>query len=230
MLGAMAESPAVELRGVRKEYRSGEQRVLALDGIDLEIRPRSFVVVEGPSGSGKSTLLHLIGCIDRPTTGEVRIGGRNVGALGETGRARLRSQELGFVFQSHHLIPVLSARENVEYPLRIRKVGKREARRRAGELLDALGLRDEANRRPDELSGGQCQRVAIARALVGEPALVIADEPTANLDSQTGAEIIELMHSMIGRLGTAFVIATHDPEMAARAEVRHRLHDGRIEP
>ena len=142
----------------------------------------------------------------------------------------MRSERLGFVFQSHHLIPVLSARENVEYPLRIRKVGKREARQRAGELLDALGLRDEAGRRPAELSGGQCQRVAIARALVGEPALVIADEPTANLDSQTGAEIIELMHSMIGRLGTAFVIATHDPEMAARAEVRHRLHDGRIEP
>ena len=229
MVGAMVEFPAVELRGVRKEYLSGEQRVLALDGIDLQIRPRSFVVVEGPSGSGKSTLLHLMGCIDRPTIGEVRIGGQDVGVLGETERARLRSERLGFVFQSHHLIPVLSARENVEYPLRIRKVGKREARQRAGELLDALGLRDEAGRRPAELSGGQCQRVAIARALVGEPALVIADEPTANLDSQTGAEIIELMHSMIGRLGTAFVIATHDPEMAARAEVRHRLHDGRIE-
>jgi len=230
MVGAMVESPAVELCGVRKEYLSGEQRVLALDGIDLQIRPRSFVVVEGPSGSGKSTLLHLMGCIDRPTVGEVRIDGQDVGVLGETERARLRSQRLGFVFQSHHLIPVLSARENVEYPLRIRKVGKREARQRAGELLDALGLRDEADRRPAELSGGQCQRVAIARALVGEPALVIADEPTANLDSQTGAEIIELMHTMIGRLGTAFVIATHDPEMAARAEVRHRLHDGRIEP
>jgi putative ABC transport system ATP-binding protein len=215
-------------RGAAKRYELGETEVVALDGVDLEIGPGEFVAIAGPSGSGKSTLLHLLGALDSPDRGRVEVDGRDLATLSEGERTLLRRRRLGFVFQSFHLVPVLSALENVEYPLWIDDVPAAERRERSRELLRAVGLESRFDHRPARLSGGERQRVAIARALVHRPAAVLADEPTGNLDSANGAAIFELMLSVRRDLGTTFVLATHDPVLMARSPRRIDLRDGRV--
>ena len=219
----------VAVRNVSKTYRLGKTMVSALDGVSLTVAPGEFLAVAGPSGSGKTTLLNLIGCLDTPTFGEIEIDGEPVGALSAGQRADLRARKLGFVFQTFNLIPVLTAYENVEYALLVRRRGgDMGARVRAA--LDHVGLSERARHRPAELSGGQQQRVAIARALVGEPALVLADEPTANLDSRTGHEIIELMRRLNRERGTTFVFSTHDHRIMSAADRVLEISDGRLQP
>jgi putative ABC transport system ATP-binding protein len=226
----MAEDEVlVAASNISRDFRLGAAVVTAVREVSLNVKRGAFTVISGPSGSGKSTLLHLLGCLDKPTSGALYIAGQNVGALSDGELSGFRAQRLGFIFQNFNLIPVLSAWENVEYPLRINRIPRPESRKRAMELLAAVGLDRHAAHRPSQLSGGQCQRVAVARALVTRPALVLADEPTANLDSATGALIIDLMHDLQSRTGTAFVIATHDPMVASRAEQRVSMRDGRIE-
>ena len=213
-------------RGLRKTYRLGKVRVEAVRGVDLEIGEGERVVICGPSGSGKSTLLNLLGTIDEADGGELHIGGSDVASLGARGRTLLRRRALGFVFQTFNLLPVLSALENVAYPLWIDGVGSSEARRRASEVLASVGLESRAAHRPDALSGGERQRVAIARALVHAPRALLADEPTGNLDSATGAEILALFDRLHRERGAAVVLATHDPAIIAKAARVVRLHDG----
>jgi ABC-type lipoprotein export system ATPase subunit len=218
------------LEGVSRIYGSGPRAVTALADIDLEVRRGDFLAVVGPSGSGKTTLLNLLGCLDRPTRGSVLIGGRAVETLPAAARAAVRARHLGFVFQGFNLIPVLSAAENVEYPLLLRGgVAAVERGRRVRALLEALGLGELAGRRPAELSGGQQQRVAVARALAGDPDLVLADEPTGNLDSAAGQAVLELLVRRSAEQGTAVVVATHDPAVVRRARQAVRLIDGRLE-
>ncbi len=218
----------LETNDLSKEYQLGKTIVNAVRGVSLGIRSGAFTVISGPSGSGKSTLLHLLGCLDKPTTGSIRIAGQDVAAMSDRDLSMFRAKRLGFIFQTFNLIPVLSALENVEYPLRINQVPRAEARSRAMEMLEAVGLDKHAQHRPTELSGGQCQRVAIARALVNRPDLVLADEPTANLDSANGGVIMNLMHELKRKLKTAFVISTHDPMVAAQAEQKIVMHDGKL--
>lgn len=218
----------VSLRGVDKEYRLGETRVRALRGVDFEIASGEFVAVWGPSGSGKTSLLNLIGVIDDPTAGTVTVAGEDTAGLSENRKAELRNRRIGFIFQSFNLVPVLSALENVMLPLQIRGAGTREARERAQQRLAEVGLADFVGHRPDKMSGGQRQRVAIARALVTEPDLVIADEPTANLDSDTSHRIIELMRRLNDAEGTTFVFSTHDPRLLDQVKRLVRLEDGKI--
>jgi putative ABC transport system ATP-binding protein len=215
-------------RAAARRYELGETEVVALDGVDLEIRAGEFVAIAGPSGSGKSTLLHLLGALDTPDRGSVAIEGRDLALLSERERTLLRRRRLGFVFQSFHLVPVLSALENVEYPLWIDDVPAAERRERARKMLAAVGLDNRLGHRPDRLSGGERQRVAIARALVHRPVAVLADEPTGNLDSANGAAIFELMLSVRRELGTTFVLATHDPTLMASSPRHVELKDGRI--
>jgi putative ABC transport system ATP-binding protein len=218
---------AVQLVDVHKDYELGATRVPALRGVSLAIEPGEFVAVAGPSGSGKSTLLNLVGCLDHPTAGKVVVGDADVARLNDDALSDLRSRTIGFIFQTFNLIPVLSALENVEFPLLFRSAG-RDTRSRAQEALAAVGLDEFGRHRPDELSGGQRQRVAVARALVTDPAIVLADEPTANLDSVTGEAIIALMLEINRRQGTTFVFSTHDPRVMAHANRVVRLADGRI--
>jgi putative ABC transport system ATP-binding protein len=222
-------SMLVEATHLTKEYTLGRTVVPALRGVSLEIRRGAFAVLAGPSGSGKSTLLNLLGCLDHPTTGSVRIAGQDVSRLTDAELSAFRAKRLGFIFQSFNLVPVLSCYENVEYPLRLNRVSRSEARQRTMAMLEAVGLINHAKHRPGELSGGQRQRVAIARALVTGPDLVLADEPTANLDSVTGERIVDLMREMQRLSGTAFLIATHDPMVTSHAEERMKIHDGRFE-
>lgn len=219
----------VEAKELSKDYHLGKSIVTALRGVSLNIYRGSFVVIAGPSGSGKSTLLNLLGCLDHPTSGTIHIAGQDVAQLGDKDLAAFRAKRLGFIFQSFNLIPVLSAYENVEYPLRLNHVPRAEAAQRTSEMLEAVGLAGHAKHRPAELSGGQCQRVAVARALVTRPDLVLADEPTANLDSVTGARIVDLMREMQKKSGTAFLLSTHDPMVVALAEEKHTLRDGRLD-
>jgi len=225
---ADAAASAVRLHDAAKTYRTGDVEVPALRGITLDIPYHRFSMVVGASGSGKSTLLNLIGCIDAPTRGTVEVCGVNVGALEDDALADFRAKNIGFIFQTFSLVPVLSAYENVEYPLVL--VGMREAERRerTNEVLEAVGLRAHAHRRPNELSGGQRQRVAIARALVKAPQVVLADEPTANLDSETGASIIELMKRVQAQSRTTFVFATHDPQLMSAADEVFVIRDGTL--
>ena len=217
----------VAVNDVSKTYHLGKVAVTALAGVSLTVEAGEFLAVAGPSGSGKTTLLNLIGCLDTPTRGEIVIDGTPVGALSAGRRAELRARKLGFIFQTFNLIPVLTAHENVEYPLLIhRHAGDVTGRVRAA--LEQVGLADRGRHRPPELSGGQQQRVAIARALVTEPALVLADEPTANLDSQTGHEIIDLMRRLNRERGTTFVFSTHDPRIIAAAGRVLEISDGRL--
>lgn len=218
----------VSLRGVEKEYRLGETRVRALRGVDFEIAAGEFVAVWGPSGSGKTSLLNLIGVIDDPTDGTVTVAGEDTAGLSENRKAELRNRRIGFIFQNFNLVPVLSALENVMLPLQIRGVGTREAKERALARLAEVGLAEFVGHRPDKMSGGQRQRVAIARALVTEPDLVIADEPTANLDSDTSHRIIELMRRLNDAEGTTFVFSTHDPRLLDQVKRLVRLEDGKI--
>ena len=219
----------VEATDLTKEYTLGRTVVPALRGVSLEIRKGAFAVLAGPSGSGKSTLLNLLGCLDHPTTGSIRIAGQDVSHLADAELSAFRAKRLGFIFQSFNLVPVLSCYENVEYPLRLNRVPRSEAKQRTLAMLEAVGLANHARHRPGELSGGQRQRVAIARALVTGPDLVLADEPTANLDSVTGERIVDLMREMQRLSGTAFLIATHDPMVTSHAEERMKIHDGRFE-
>jgi putative ABC transport system ATP-binding protein len=220
--------PVLEAEGLAKTHRLGETEVPALRRASLRIDRREFCVLSGPSGSGKSTLLHLLGLLDRPDAGEIRMQGQRVAHGDERTLDRLRRDHLGFVFQQFNLVPVLSALENVELPLYESGLGARARREKAADLLAAVGLADRLGNRPHQLSGGQQQRVAIARALVRDPALVLADEPTANLDSRTSEALLDLLHSLQQRCATSFVVATHDPRVMARAQRVVRLVDGEI--
>ncbi len=221
-------APAVRLTEVTKTYHAGSVEVAALRGISFDIPPHSFSMVVGPSGSGKTTLLNLVGCIDAPTTGTVEVCGERIGELKDNALTDFRARNIGFVFQGFSLVPVLSAYENVEYPLLLIGVPAAQRRERTLAMLEAVGLKDQSRQRPNELSGGQKQRVAIARALVKEPTLVLADEPTANLDSETGAAIIDLMHRVQTRFNTTFVFSTHDPHLMSHADETFAIRDGRL--
>jgi putative ABC transport system ATP-binding protein len=220
----------ITLRGLCKEYRLGKTSVHALRDVDLEIESGSFVCVAGPSGSGKTTLLNMIGLIDIPTSGTVHVGGEDIQGLAEKFRTRYRSRTLGFIFQSFNLLPVLDVFENIHLPLILhRELSAEEKKRRVVEMVEAVGLADHVRHKPFELSGGQRQRVAIARALVTHPRIVLADEPTANLDSRTGAEVLDLMVRINAERGTMFIFSSHDPRVMERAARVIRLHDGEIE-
>ncbi|MDP7115268.1 MAG: ABC transporter ATP-binding protein [Myxococcota bacterium] len=221
--------PTVSVRGLAREYKQGDHIVHALRGVDLDIESGEFTVLMGPSGSGKTTLLNLIGALDEPTAGTVTIDGNDLGGLKSGKRADLRLEQLGFVFQSYNLIPVLTAYENADFVLMLRGVPPAERKQRVMETLKAVGLEGLENRRPNQLSGGQQQRVAVARAIAGNPALVLADEPTANLDSKTSGELIDLMKQLNVEQGVTFLFATHDPSVMAAAKRVVRLVDGRIE-
>jgi putative ABC transport system ATP-binding protein len=214
-------------RGVEKTFRAGAVAVRALRGVDLEIRAGEFLALVGPSGSGKTTLLNLIGALDRPSAGELVVLGQRIAELGKRRRADLRLRAIGFVFQAFNLVPVLTALENVEFVLEMQGLGA-ERRARALEVLDELGLADLARRRPAELSGGQQQRVAVARAIAARPRLVLADEPTANLDGENAEVLMHLMRDLRDRHGMTFLFSTHDPRVVAHAVRVVTLVDGRV--
>jgi len=217
----------IRLEDIGRVYHVGDSEVHALKGVDLEIGDGEYVALIGPSGSGKSTLMHILGCLDRPTSGRYLFDGREIGKLTEDDRSRLRQEEIGFVFQFFHLLPRLTALGNVELPMLFAGVARRDRRRRATEALRAVGLEDRMEHRPDQLSGGQRQRVAIARAVVMEPSLLLADEPTGNLDRASAEEVMELLESM-NREGRTLVVVTHDPEVASRARRIVRMSDGEL--
>lgn len=214
---------------VTKEYSIGKVITHALQGVDLSIQNGEFTALVGPSGSGKTTLLQLIGCLDQPTTGKVFINGQDVSTLKRDQRADIRRGTIGFVFQFFALIPTLSAYENIELPLLLNKVGPAERKERVNHLLELVDLTDRANHRPDQMSGGQQQRVAIARALATQPVLILADEPTANLDTENGKQVMETMVRLNKETGVTFVFATHDPRVIHYARRVVTLHDGMIE-
>jgi putative ABC transport system ATP-binding protein len=221
--------PLIQARSLTKIYRTGEVDVAALSQVDVTIEAREFVTFVGPSGSGKSTLLNLIGCLDHPSSGSLTVMDTDVTTFGRNAAAAFRGKHLGFVFQEFNLVPVLSAYENVEYPLlMVRHWPTAKRRNRVMQLLDAVGMAGQAAKRPDQLSGGQKQRVAVARALVSEPQLVLADEPTANLDHETARKVIDLMRRMRDDFGTTFLFSTHDPKIMAAAERVLMLEDGRL--
>lgn len=220
--------PLIELRGLHKNYQMGEESIKALKGIDLRIESGEFVAVWGPSGSGKSTLCNLIGLLDTPSKGVVHLNGQDVTKHSDDRRSEVRNRALDFIFQSFNLIPVLSALENVMLPLQIAGVSAKLAKQQALERLAEMGLERHTSHRPAKLSGGQQQRVAIARALVSSPALVIADEPTANLDSDNAVKIIELMRQINHKHGTTFIFSTHDQRLLERVGRQILMHDGEI--
>jgi putative ABC transport system ATP-binding protein len=218
----------VEVENAVKTYQIGEMETRALGGVSLDIEEGEFAALVGPSGSGKTTLLQLMGCLDKPNSGAVRIKGRDVTRLNANQRADLRREQIGFIFQFFALVPVLSAYENVELPLLLSGVSAKERRARVMQMLDAVGLADRAKHRPDQMSGGQQQRVAIARALATNPTLVLADEPTANLDTANGEQAMEIMQRLNQEMDTAFVFATHDPRVMAFARRIVELRDGQV--
>ena len=222
----MNEAPLIRITGLSKSYRRGGQDIPVLLDINLEVRAGDFVALMGPSGSGKSTLLNLIAGIDTPTSGTIEIGGVDIATLGEGQLADWRAANIGFIFQFYNLIPVLTAYENVELPLLLTGLSARERGERVESLLALVGLTDRADHRPNELSGGQQQRVAIARALVTDPALIVADEPTGDLDRVTGEEVLNLMARLVRELGKTIVMVTHDPKAAARAQRMIHLEKG----
>jgi len=225
----LMSEPLVRVENVSKRYRLGDQYVSALSRITLNVEDGVFLAIAGPSGSGKSTLLNLIGCIDTPTSGRIVIDGRDVTGRTPDQLAELRARSIGFIFQTFNLLPVLSASENVEYPLlQFREVSRQERTTRVEEMLELVGLGGHGHHRPNELSGGQRQRVAIARALVTRPRIVLADEPTANLDSKTGEGILQLMRDINRLHKTTFVFSTHDKKVVAKADRLVRIEDGRI--
>jgi putative ABC transport system ATP-binding protein len=217
----------IALRGVSKSY-SGKRQVVALDAVDLEIAKGEMVSIVGPSGSGKSTLLNLIGGLDRPTSGGIRIDGQSVAELSDDDLTRLRRDKIGFIFQFFNLLPSLSCVENVALPLHLKGMGRREVEKRARELLEMVQLGPRMEHLPDELSGGERQRVAIARALAFYPPIILADEPTGNLDSRTGAEILKLVHELHDRLGATILIVTHDASVAESCPRTVTLRDAKI--
>ena len=220
-------SAMIHLENVSKRYDMERAAVHALREVSIEIGPGEYVALLGPSGSGKSTLLHVIGCLDRPTSGRYVLEGEDVGALDVNRLADIRNRKMGFVFQAFHLLPRLSALENVALPLRLGGVGTAERTERARELLDRMGLGERISHRPAELSGGQQQRVAIARSLANRPAILLADEPTGNLDTASGAEITAILEGLLDE-GRTVIVVTHDETMARRARRILRLRDGRV--
>jgi putative ABC transport system ATP-binding protein len=217
----------IELEGISRSFQVGDQPVHALRDLNLRFEDGEYSAITGPSGSGKSTLLNILGLLDRPDTGSYRLDGVETADLHEERRAELRRDRIGFVFQSFHLIPRLSAAENVELPLVLAGMEPHRRRERVGHILDAVGLTDRAHHRPDQLSGGQRQRVAIARATIMEPRLILADEPTGNLDRASSREVIDTLEALNAR-GLTLLVVTHDTELAARAGRRIRMDDGRI--
>jgi putative ABC transport system ATP-binding protein len=220
--------PVVQVTNVTRDYAIGELKTRALRGVSLEIDAGEFTALVGPSGSGKTTLLQLIGCLDQPTSGSIEINGRDVSRLNRNQRADIRRDAIGFIFQFFALIPTLSAYENVEMPLLLRNVEAAERRRRVEHLLEAVDLADRASHRPDQLSGGQQQRVAIARALATNPSMVLADEPTANLDTANGQQVMEIMTRLNQETGVTFVFATHDPRVIKYARRVITMRDGMV--
>jgi putative ABC transport system ATP-binding protein len=218
----------IELQDVTRIYKIGEVETAALRGVNLTIEEGEFIAIVGPSGSGKTTMLQLMGCLDRPTSGRVHINGQDVSRLNANKRADLRKGTIGFVFQFFALIPGLTAYENVELPLLLSGTRKAERRERANELLEAVDLTDRAGHRPDQMSGGEQQRVAIARALATHPVLVLADEPTANLDTENGRQIMEIMRRLNQDTGTTFIFATHDPRVFPFARRVVEVRDGKV--
>jgi len=218
--------PIVEIRGLRKVYVRDRQELTVLDGIDLDIPEGSFEALMGPSGSGKTTLLNLIAGIDQPTAGTVRVAGEDIGRLGETARAAWRARNIGFIFQFYNLMPVLTAAENVELPLLLTPLSKAERRRRVDVVLKLVSLSDRADHTPRQLSGGQQQRVAIARAIVADPQIIVADEPTGDLDRKSAEDVLGLLTTLNETLGKTIVMVTHDPHAAERAKIQRRLDKG----
>ncbi len=218
----------MQLDNVTKSYKIGEVVTHALNGVSLTIEPGEFSAIVGPSGSGKTTMLQLMGCLDLPDSGRVFVNGADVTAYKSAQRADLRKEEIGFIFQFFALVPVLSAYENVELPLLLNGVGKAERKERVLAMLEAVGLSDRLDNRPDQLSGGQQQRVAIARALAPHPLIVLADEPTANLDTENGKQAMDIMQQLNEETGTAFLFATHDPRVMSYARRIVRMVDGKI--
>jgi|SRR5690625_2259538 len=217
----------IELQGVTKELSRGAERLKVLDSVDLEISEHSYVAIAGRSGSGKSTLLSIVGCVDTPTEGHYRLAGNDISSLPDAGLSRLRARHFGFIFQSFHLLPELTAEENVMAPMRYGPFPKEAWRGRARELLVQVGLGERSEHKPPELSGGEQQRIAIARALANDPEVLLADEPTGNLDVSTRDSIVELLEAQHER-GKTVVLVTHDAQLERRATTRYRLEDGRI--
>ena len=226
---AEERTPAIEVVDVTRSYVFGSTTVDALRGVSFRIDEGEYTAIIGPSGSGKSTLMHLLGCLDRPTSGRLRVGGRDIGELSDAELAQLRNREIGFVFQAFQLLPRSTAVDNVALPLLYRGVGVAERRERAAAALRAVNLGHRLTHRPTQMSGGEQQRVAIARALVGEPRILLADEPTGNLDSKNGAEVMRILEELHGERGVAVVLVTHDDEVAARAHRQVRVRDGLVE-
>jgi putative ABC transport system ATP-binding protein len=224
-----AGQPLIRAEELRRDFPMGGQVVHALDGVSLTVAEGEFLGVMGPSGSGKSTLLHLLGGLDRPTGGHIWVRGRDLLELDEDGLAAYRRQEVGFVFQFFHLIPTMTALENVEFPMLFARVPPARRRERARQLLELVDLGDRMDHRPTELSGGEQQRVAIARALANDPAIILADEPTGNLDSHTGAEVMEVLARLNREQGRTIIVVSHDPSVAAFARRRIYLLDGKIQ-
>ena len=217
----------IRMKGIRKEYRMGENVVAALGGVDIHIEPHDFVSIIGPSGSGKSTLMNIIGCLDVADEGEYFLDGQEISDYTEDELAVIRNRKIGFVFQQFNLLPKLTAQENVELPLIYQGMSAGKRRARSEEVLERVGLLDRMDHKPTELSGGQQQRVAIARALAGHPSLILADEPTGNLDSRTGAEVMALFHEL-HEAGNTIVLITHDSGIAAQTPRAIHIHDGRV--
>jgi putative ABC transport system ATP-binding protein len=223
------EIPLLEIRELDKTYTIGEIKIQALNGVNLQVTRAEFVAVMGASGSGKTTLLNLIGTLDTPTAGTIILDGEELSELGESDKDRIRRYKIGFIYQFYNLIPVLSARENIELPMEFAKVERREKEKRATQLLKMVGLSDRADHRPDELSGGEQQRVAIARALANQPSLILADEPTGDLDTKTGQEVIGKLKDLCKEEGVTIIMVTHDPIAAEYADRIVQMRDGAIE-
>ena len=221
-------NPVIELKGVGKAYHMGKVTVNALSGVNLKIMPADFVAITGPSGSGKSTLMHIVGCLDVPTEGKLFLDGKDVSVLSESRLAQIRGKKIGFVFQEFNLVPSMTAAENVELPLLFQGVPAAERRKKASALLQKMGLRDRMNHHPNELSGGEQQRVAIARALAVDPDVILADEPTGNLDTKTGEKIMEVISSLHDETNKTIIIVTHEAVVAKFAERIVAVRDGAI--
>ncbi|HYW77433.1 MAG TPA: ABC transporter ATP-binding protein [Gammaproteobacteria bacterium] len=224
---ANPETPLVRLESLSRDFLVGDETVHALDEVTLDIARGEYVAVMGPSGSGKSTLLNIVGLLDRPTRGRYLLDGEDTTTLSDTRQAAVRSRKIGFVFQAFHLVPRLTARENIELPLMLAGTPPEERRPRVASALESFGLADRASHRPDQLSGGQRQRVAIARATITSPEVILADEPTGNLDSVSGADVISTLERLNGE-GMTLVVVTHDAEVGGRARRLLRFHDGRL--